>query len=281
MLFIAGSGKLRNYTGMMKRNLIFACLAVGISAFSAPAFAVNEGTAVGVNPDALARINTADRVLIAGDGISVGETLVTGPAGQVQIIFADDTHLVVGPNSALLIETYLMRNDGTAEKLAINALAGSFRFITGHSRKPAYEINTPTAAIAVRGTKFDFLVTSDDTRVMLYDGALQLCATGADCTQVTGRCEIGLASSEDADLFTRTDPNRPSLSADFRYARFQSPLMGAFRVSGAGQCVGSTSGGGDPQPLVNITSEPGDPTTPEKPSPPPPEPPPCTGRGCN
>ncbi|MET3896119.1 hypothetical protein ABIB57_000043 [Devosia sp. UYZn731] len=240
---------MRNYTGMMMKNLIFAGFAVAIGLLAMPAMAVNEGTAVGVNPDAIARINTGDRVLIAGSGISVGETLVTGPRGQVQIIFADDTHMVVGPNSALRIETYLMRNNGTAEKLAVNALAGSFRFITGRSPKPAYQINTPTAAIAVRGTEFDILVTPTDTRVMLYEGALQLCSSGADCEQVTQRCEVGLSSARQADLFTRNDPKRPPLADGFYYAHFQSPLMGEFRVNGAAQCLKNPSA---PAPAESI-----------------------------
>lgn len=232
------------------KNLILAGLAIAVGLFVVPAMAVNEGTAVGVNPDAVARINSGDRVLIAGSGISVGETLVTGPRGQVQIIFADNTHMVVGPNSSLRIEAYLMRNNGTAEKLAVNALAGSFRFITGRSPKPAYQINTPTAAIAVRGTKFDILVTRAETRVMLYEGALQLCSRGSDCEQVTKRCEIGSSSSRQADLFTRNDPKRPPLAEGFYYARFQTPLMGGFRVSGATQCLKNAAGSGPADSLA-------------------------------
>jgi hypothetical protein len=209
---------------MMKR-LVLAGLV--LSALVAPVFAVNDGTAVGVNPDAVVRINSADRVLMAGDGISVGETLVTGHSGQVQIIFADDTHLVVGPDSKLLIETYLMRNNGTAEKLAINALAGSFRFITGHSPKPAYQINTPTAAIAVRGTKFDIVVTDTDTRVMLYEGALQLCGSGSDCVRtlrsghrVSKQCRSLYARRSEAD----------AAIAEFSLRALPDPVDG--RVSG-------------------------------------------------
>jgi hypothetical protein len=245
---------------MMMKNLVLAGIAVAVGLLTMPAFAVNEGTAVGVNPDAIARINTGDRVLIAGAGISVGETLVTGPRGQVQIIFADDTHMVVGPNSALRIETYLMRNNGTAEKLAVNALAGSFRFITGRSPKPAYQINTPTAAIAVRGTEFDILVTPTDTRVMLYEGALQLCSAGDGCEQVTERCEVGLSSLKQADLFTRNDPKRLPLAAEFYYAHFQTPLMGEFRVSGAAQCLNKAPAPAPAESIGPTTSPDDDPT---------------------
>jgi hypothetical protein len=286
LLFILGSVKLRNDRGMMMKNLVLASIAVTLGLLVIPALADNEGTAVGVNPDAISRINTSDRVLVVGDGISVGETLVTGPRGQVQIIFSDDTHMVVGPNSALLIQTYLMRNDGTAQKLAVNALAGSFRFITGRSPKPAYQINTPTAAIAVRGTEFDILVTPQDTRVMLYEGALQLCSPGGGCEQITKRCEVGQSSAEQADLFDRNNPKRQPLADAFYYAHFQSPLMGEFRVSGASQCLNNTTGSG-PLNSIGPTSNSGEtssdrgrtPTPPPTP-PTPPTPPPCTSRVC-
>src|SRR5690606_42119301 len=85
---------------------------------------------------------------------SIGDRVVTGPSGQVQILFSDRTELVVGPRSALLIEDYLLRNDGSAGKFAINALSGTFRFVTGGAPKDSYVIKTPTGTIGVRGTAF-------------------------------------------------------------------------------------------------------------------------------
>ncbi len=81
-------------------------------------------------------MRSQERILQVGTDVSVGETIVTGPAGQVQIVFDDNTRLVVGPGSALLVETYLLASSNTAEKLTVNALGGTFRFITGNSPKP-------------------------------------------------------------------------------------------------------------------------------------------------
>lgn len=217
---------------LLSRHLLVALLSV-----AAPgAFAANEGTAVGVNPDAVAQINATDRTLVVGADVSVGEKIVTGPSGQVQIIFDDDTRLVVGPRSALLIETYLMASSNTAQQLTINALGGSFRFITGNSPKPAYSIKTPTAAIAVRGTEFDIIAEQRNTKVMLYEGALQICS-GGSCQEVTRRCEVATAARDGVNLFVRNDPQRLPLSLEFRYARFQAPLLPPFKVSGAALCA--------------------------------------------
>src|SRR5690242_20706744 len=89
------------------------------------------GTAKGVDPlaDALAAGQT--RTLVVGSDINIGDTIKTGDKGQVQILFADNTKLVVGPNSSLEIQDYLIRNNGSAGKIAVDMLAGSFRFVTG------------------------------------------------------------------------------------------------------------------------------------------------------
>jgi hypothetical protein len=247
---------------MMKQRLLRHLLVVLLSAAAPIAFAANEGTAVGVNPDAVAQVNATDRILHVGADVSVGELIVTGSAGQVQIIFDDNTRLVVGPRSRLLIETYLMADANTAQQLTINALGGSFRFITGNSPKPAYSIKTPTASIAVRGTEFDIISQARSTKVMLYEGALQICSAGGACEELTRTCEVGVVTRTDADLFLRNSPGRAPLSLEFRYAQFQSGLMAPFRVNSPARCVEA------PMPEANSGSS-DVPATPT-PTPPPP-----------
>lgn len=260
----------------MMRHLFGSTLLLGLSALSPIALGAGEGTAVGVDPDAMAR-GTSDRTLQVGADVSIGETVITGPSGQVQIIFDDQTRLVVGPNSALRVETYLLASDNTASKLAISALGGSFRFITGNSPKPAYSISTPTATIAVRGTRFDILADRATTLVMLYEGALQVCSPSGDCEQVAERCQVGTASSESARLYVRNDPERIPLSLMFPYARFQHPLLDDFRVSGTVACtaipedtsvpaVGTGGGGSSPQTPITTVINPQQPTTPPRPA---------------
>jgi hypothetical protein len=263
LLFIQCSVAYCDKRGMMKQRVFGYLLVVLLSAVAPQAFAANEGTAVGVNPDASAQINSTDRILQVGSDVSVGELIVTGSAGQVQIVFDDDTRLVVGPRSKLLIETYLMANANTAQQLTINALGGSFRFITGNSPKPAYSIKTPTASIAVRGTEVDIISQPRSTKVMLYEGALQICSTGGTCEELTRMCEVGVTTRTEADLFLRNNPGRAPLSLEFRYAQFQSGLLAPFRVNSPARCVEA------PTPEANTGSS-GSMTVP---TPPPPRPP--------
>lgn len=246
----------------MRRLVLNAAILFCSGILLASAAHAAEGRAVGVDPDAVARLSGTDRILAVGADISLGEQVVTGPSGQVQIVFSDQTRLVVGPGSALTIESYLF-NGNTADKFAINALAGSFRFISGNSPKAAYSINTPTASIAVRGTKFDFNVTRPRTDLMLYEGGVRLCSTSGQCQELTARCDLGTVDASVAQLVRHLDPVHPQLSGAFRYARFQTPLRSEFRVSGAGKCAQRPEEQGVPNSLSPLG---GSVTTPTQPN---------------
>ena len=75
----------------------------------------------GVTPDAYAILGEQQVTVIRG--IDLFEGKPSSPTmAQVQIVFADETRMVVGPNSALLIERYLMRDPNTVSEFVANAL---------------------------------------------------------------------------------------------------------------------------------------------------------------
>lgn len=223
---------------MMKRPVCTAFVSLFLTA---SALAAGDGTAVGVNPDAVSRLGSADRLLVVGADVSVGEKIVTGPTGNVQLLFRDQTRLVVGPRSTLEIETYLLNGSG-ADKFAINALAGTFRFISGNSAKSAYSIDTPTASIAVRGTKFDVTVGAGQSTVMLYEGALTLCQ-GGTCVDLEDRCDIGALGGPLYGAFGWGDEERERLVGNFPLSNIQSAFPPPFRVTGAQACLGPAPDG--------------------------------------
>lgn len=134
-----------------------------------------------------------------------------------------------------MIESYLMTGNG-ADKFAINALEGSFRFISGNGPKSAYSIRTPTASIAVRGTKFDVLVDDGRTEVMLYEGGVNVCS-GGQCLDLSQQCDIASFGPGGAAKIGHGDNAHRTNSSKFRFARFPSLLVSDFRVSGASQCT--------------------------------------------
>jgi len=232
-------------------------LLVPVGALAAP-----TGIARGVDPDASAKRGSDTQVLVVGADIFIGDVVKTGPSGQVQIKFSDNTELVVGPRSSLTIEDYLLREDGSAGRLAVNTLAGTFRFVTGNAPKDRYLIKTPTGTIGVRGTAFDFRNTAQGTAAMLYHGAIEVCTTGGTCVLLEDVCDVAEYNSTEARLIGHFDLITGDARAAFRgffpYAVNQNPLLREFRINGAERCVNRPTGGGG-EPSLSTPGEGGNP----------------------
>ena len=85
--------------------------------------------------------------------------------GVVNIRFKDDTTVKVTENSSLIIDDFVYDPKNAAGgKLSLKAASGTVRYVSGniaHNNPNSVKINTPTAAIAVRGT--DFVMAVDET----------------------------------------------------------------------------------------------------------------------
>jgi hypothetical protein len=137
-----------------------------------------------------------DRSLGAGSPVYENDKLATG-RGNIQIIFVDNTRLVVGPNSTLVIDRFLLRGNKGAQEFSIDALRGTFRFISGTMAKSAYDIDTGNATIGIRGTAFDFS-SGSQTLVAVLSGRVRLCASG-QCEFIPDNCGVGRARSNNVD----------------------------------------------------------------------------------
>jgi hypothetical protein len=221
--------------------LLRICFALLVALLAANATAAESlGHVAEVRPEATAGLGQDRVLLVRGAELREGETVVTGLNGEVQVLFSDQTRLVIGRGSSLVIERYLLRSDGTPEKFAVNALAGTFRFITGKGDKNAYRIATPTGTIGIRGTEFDFTVegSSGKTSVVLFHGGVVLCPTAGECVTMTKRCSVAqLVSKQKADLVKRESDRAEIAGTAFPYVSSQSRLLRDFRVTQPSQCM--------------------------------------------
>lgn len=230
---------------MLKSQVL--CCALLLAAFVTDAHAKPAGTAVGV--DQVARVVKGSKTgkLAVGQGVFVGDKIATKASGQVQIEFKDETRLVIGPNSELVIRDYVAAGQSRARSFSVSALAGAFRFISGNSAKPSYKVTTPTGTIGIRGTRFDFGVRARGrTYVILFNGAVQLCGTAGSCRTIDELCEIaGTDSRGNARLSSESTflPRRGDLRRSFPYVRSQSRLRSAFRVAAAPRCRSAVAEG--------------------------------------
>jgi hypothetical protein len=249
---------------MRRLSLLVAVLGCLASAGAAVA-AAPAGKAVGVDPSAQAIVASATKTLVVGADVGMGDKIVTGPTGQVQLVFNDDTHLVVGPSSTLVIQSYLLRNDKSVSKFAVSALGGTYRFITGKSDHAAYTINTPTGTIGVRGTAFDFTVGDPHvltgnflpgTTVALFKGKVILCdLLLKHCVTLDRKCDAGEINTDDALRIGQFQAMDENLRARFQYILSQASLLDDFHVDTSRLCfintnpdptgLAPTTGGGD------------------------------------
>jgi hypothetical protein len=170
--------------------------------------------------------------------VFTGDVVKTDRGGQAQILFRDDTKLVVGPSSELTIDRFVYAGSSTAREFTIDAVRGAFRFISGSSQKQAYTIRTPTATIGVRGTRFDVTVIDRATNLALYDGAVRLCditKRPQRCTELEGRCRVIIVEPDEDfrwvnNVYERTD----LMDTVFPYAFNQNWLQDGFRVQSRG-----------------------------------------------
>jgi hypothetical protein len=131
--------------------LTFAAAAVAATLASGSAKADPDGLVVAVVQQASIDARTGRKTLMPAHPIYSGDRVVTDQIGEAQIKFRDNTRLVIGPNSTMIIDAFVFNKDDTARKVSINAVKGAFRFISGNSPKDAYTITTPTSTIGIRG----------------------------------------------------------------------------------------------------------------------------------
>jgi hypothetical protein len=76
--------------------------------------------------------------------------------GKVKVVFKDDTTVTVTESSALVIDDFVYDPKSGSGKLGLKAAGGTVRYVSGAIAKDPrnVKINTPTAAITVRGTDF-------------------------------------------------------------------------------------------------------------------------------
>ncbi len=140
-----------------------------------------------------ADVTRGGKTLPLRNGMEVlsGDSIVTDANGVVQLVFVDDTKIAVGPNARMVLDVKMLRGNRKAKSFAVEALGGSFRFISGKSRKRAYSIKTPTATMAVRGTVFDMWIAPGNQSAMLVlHGTVQMCGLGGSCRSTGRICSL-------------------------------------------------------------------------------------------
>ena len=196
-----------------------------------PAWAEVVGKVTNISEGAtVTQFEVTKRLALKSD-ISTGDLLKTDASGQLQIAFVDRTRIVVGPSSELLIEDVTLSGGKRASQFAVQALGGTFRFLSGRSAKTAYKIRTPTATMGIRGTEFDFSIDNRRlTNLVTFSGQVRICTRNNRCARVSGGCAVVTATRRNIRQ-PRDDKAKTSLLREnFPFVVSQESLDKSYRV---------------------------------------------------
>lgn len=207
---------------------------------------VNAAEQIGMAVDAKTRVvrtgTNGRQVVAASTPVFLDDNLRANATGLAQIKLADDTKIVVGPNSNVKLDDFVFSSSSSAKTVTVSVSKGAFRWISGHSGSQAYTIKTPAGSIGVRGTALDVTILGKKTSVLLLRGEVTVCPGNAPCKQVRKRCDCvtfgrnGL--EENVNLLKNSDIKR--YEKRFPMLTGQERLQPQFRRETAG-CKGVTS----------------------------------------
>lgn len=148
------------------------------------------------------RTNGETRELRWNGPVFSEETVQTGPDAHTELQFIDQTHLSVGSNSQVVLDSFVYDPSQSTGDAVITFGKGVFRFVTGDMNKDAYKLNTPSATLAIRGTIFQLLIDQmNNVIVYVEEGAVEIfpcddkpggVVEAGESGFVTATCSVGV-----------------------------------------------------------------------------------------
>lgn len=170
-----------------RRRLRAVVVSLALSMQAGVAMGDSPAAAVGQVSFVIGGVQAVDakgeaRALEGGAAVLAGDRIETAAGQHVHLRFVDGGFLSVRPGSRLVVERYDVNGSETAIRFRLDR--GVVRSITGEAaqvRKDRFRLNTPVAAIGVRGT--DFVVHADDgsLRAVVNQGAIVVAPFGDAC----------------------------------------------------------------------------------------------------
>src|SRR5208282_172875 len=122
----------------------------------------------------------------SGVGVDVGDRIVTGASGHAVIVLNDQSRLELGPVSGITLDEFTITGGATSTRVGL--FSGVLRSLVNAASGGApanYQVHTPNAVAAVRGTRFDTAFTDNTIRpgyqgcerytdVSVYQGTVNL-----------------------------------------------------------------------------------------------------------
>ena len=164
---------------------------------------------------------------VTEDSIFEGESIATGPNGEVHLRMEDGGFIAVRPGTRMRIARFRAQGD-EADVMTIGLLEGTLRSITGWIAKYGrdnYQVRTPTVTIGVRGTDhepFHIPAGSSAGEPGTYDKVNQ---GGTYLRTAQGRVDVAPGRAGFAGLRRAERPRvLASIPAHFRPTRYEERI---------------------------------------------------------
>jgi len=156
------------------RRAALCFLLIACASSLAPEARADEviGVASAVRNNVSGSLPTGEVQINVGENVIRNEIVKTASESWTKLVFSDSTNLSVGPNAIVRLSNFVSTGPSSYGKATVDIAKGAFRFVTGHSEKRAYEINTGVATIGVRGTVFDGDSETGKTKLHVASGAV-------------------------------------------------------------------------------------------------------------
>jgi len=139
------------------------------------------------------------KALAAGSGLYVGDRLLTGPSSFIQVKMVDGALLSLRPQSELYVECYQVDLKAADLCMKFDLVKGQVRKVSGKAGKASprdYRLNTPVAAIGIRGTDYVAKVGNGSSIVKVLEGAITVSPFVEGCVPESfGSCATSLSET--------------------------------------------------------------------------------------
>ncbi|MDX8389799.1 MAG: FecR family protein [Mariprofundaceae bacterium] len=174
---------------IMMQVFLFAALWL----FSMNAWAATVGAVVDAKGDVTITRAAESVKAVVGSAVHVGDIIRTADESMTRITLDGGDEISLGYNSKFIIDDYKLNSNKEIILAKFKALAGKFKFAVEKMRyQETYLIQTKTAVLGVRGTRWLTLVEDKKTRVSGLDGLVSV--TVGDETKLVAKGETVVAT---------------------------------------------------------------------------------------
>lgn len=145
----------------------------------------------------------SERPIARGELIRAGDRIETSAGGHVHVRFIDGGLVSVRPLSRLHIEDYRNQDKQSLAAIKFKLDVGVMRSVTGEwgeAHRDRFRLNTPVAAIGIKGTDFVVKVDSGNTLVSVKTGAIVMAPLEGICAVALGPCVGDRSALLSADM---------------------------------------------------------------------------------